>query len=741
MGETGEQTARSAARAETLMGARPRDRIAEEQAALRRVAVLVARGETAEAVFAAVTAEAGQLLDADLAAVGRYSSGSALTIVARWSAAGDDRPAVQTRLGGTNVGTLVFETGQPVRMDDFSRLSGQAADVVRELGIRSSVAVPISVEGLLWGVVIVSNTGDQPLQADAETRLAGFTELAGTAIANAQARVELRGFAEEQAALRRVAGLVAKGALPEEVFAAVAAEAGRLLGADVTAVARYEPDAVVTLGAWSTTGTAMPFPAGTQTGLGGQNLITLVLKTGQPVRMDDYAAATGAGADVGHGWGFRAAVGVPITVEGRLWGVMAVGPTTRGERLPADAETRLAGFTELVGTAIANAQARMELRRYADEQAALRRVATLVASGVPSRELFAAVTEEIGRLMSAEFASIIRYDGDLMATTVGMWGSTVTPVPLVVGDSFPLGGQNVTTRVFHTGQPARTDDSESSAMNAHAASHWGIQVAVGVPVRAVGRLWGVVIVASAHKASLPADTESRLVGFTELAGTAIANAEAQAALAASRARIVTASDEARRRIERDLHDGAQQRLVTLALRLREAQAAAPPDAVGLVTRLGEVAAGLDSALEEVREIARGIHPAVLTTGGLRPALRALARRSSLRVDLRVQVPGRLPSPIEIAGYYVVSEALANTAKYANAAAVTVEMAVEAGVLRVIVRDDGRGGAAFGGGSGLLGLKDRVEALGGRITLESFPNTGTTLEVHLPLGEGSVRTAT
>src|SRR6185437_7123198 len=197
---------------------------------------------------------------------------------------------------------------------------------------------------------------------DAEARLAGFTELAGTAIANAQARVELRSFADEQAALHRVAGLVAQGALPEEVFAAVAAEAGRLLGADLTAVGRYEPDCVVTLGAWSSSGAAMPFSAGTRTSLGGQNLITLVLQTGRPVRMDDYAGATGAGANVGHSWGFRAAVGVPITVEGRLWGVMAVGPT-KEERLPTDAEAQLAGFTELMGTAIANAQARLEVRR------------------------------------------------------------------------------------------------------------------------------------------------------------------------------------------------------------------------------------------------------------------------------------------------------------------------------------------------------------------------------------------
>ena len=259
-----------------------------------------------------------------------------------------------------------------------------------------------------------------------------------------------------------------------------------------------------------------------------------------------------------------------------------------------------------------------------------------------------------------------------------------------------------------------------------------------MPIRVGGRLWGVAIVASARKASLPAGTEERLTGFTELVGTAIANAEAQDALAASRARIVTAADEARRLIERDLHDGAQQRLVTLALQLREIQAMAPPEAGDLVKRLDGVAAGLEAALEELREIARGIHPAVLAQGGLRPALAALARRSAVPVDLRVQVADRLPGPAEIAAYYVVSEALTNTARHAGATAASVDVTAGEGVLRVRVRDDGRGGADFGQGSGLVGLRDRVEALGGRLALEDSPGEGTTLEVRIPIAGGSVR---
>jgi len=557
---------------------------------------------------------------------------------------------------------------------------------------------------------------------------------------SAQARMELRHYAEQQDALRRVATLVAAGAPPDQVFAAVAAEAGWLLDADVTGVARYELDAVTSLGAWSSGGTTVPFPAGTRTSLGGQNLITLVFRTGQPARLSDYGNASGAGADVGRTWGFRSAVGVPITVEGRLWGVMAVG-STREKPLPSDAEARLAGFTELIGTAIANAQARTELRHHADEQAALRRVATLVAGGTSPEQVFAAVAEEAGRLLGAEFTGLSRYDADGTATTTGSWTSTGRPATVAVGERRSVGGRNVTTLVYQTGQPARIDDYDDSWGEFSGAAHGsGVRSSAGVPIKVGGRLWGVVTVGSACKAGMPPDTEARLAAFTELVGTAIANAEAQAELAASRARLVAAADEARRRIERDLHDGVQQRLVDLALQLREAQATAPPEAADLVIRLDRVAAGLAAALDELRETARGIHPAVLARGGLRPALGVLARRCPVPVELRVEVTGRLPYPVEVAAYYVVSEALANTAKHARASAATVDVGVsvaagaatDPGVLRVSVRDDGCGGARLSTGSGLPGLRDRVEALGGRLTVASPADAGTTLEVRIPL---------
>ncbi len=392
------------------------------------------------------------------------------------------------------------------------------------------------------------------------------------------------------------------------------------------------------LGTWSSAGTVKPFTVGTKVALGGQNLSTQVFRSGRPARFDDYAGTTGEAAAIGREWGYRAAVAVPVTVEGRLWGLMSV-VSTHENRLPADTEARLAGFAELAATAIANAQAGMDLRGYAEEQAALRRVATLVAGGAAPEEVFAAVAEETGRVFGADFTAIGRYNDD-MATAVGLWTGTGSPLPMAIGDRLEIGGRNVTTLVRQTGRPARIGDyGGSSGAFAKAGRGWGFRSGVGVPITAEGRLWGVVIVASAHAAELPADTETRLTGFTELVGTAIVNAEAQAALAASRARIVAAADEARRRFERDLHDGAQQRLVTLALRLREVQAMAPSDSSDLVARLNEAAEGLEATLEELREIARGIHPAVLVDGGLRPALGALARRCPLPVDLRVEVKG------------------------------------------------------------------------------------------------------
>ncbi|WP_433294572.1 sensor histidine kinase [Pseudonocardia sp. CA-142604] len=535
--------------------------------------------------------------------------------------------------------------------------------------------------------------------------------------------------AGEQAALRRVATLVARAAPPEEVFAAVAEEAGRLLGAHHAWMTRYEPDGAATLVAtWSSTGAAVP--AGTRLSPGGRNVYTLVFQTGRPARIDSSTDAPDPVADLAREFGYGVAVGVPVSVEGRLWGVMIVA-SPQGEPLPADSEAWLAGFTELVATAIANSQARVELRWFAGEQAALRRVATLVARAAPPEEVFAAVAEEAGRLLGAHHAWMTRYEPDGAATLVATWSSTGAAVP--AGTRLSPGGRNVYTLVFQTGRPARIDSSTgTSGPDCEVASELGVRTAVGVPVNVAGRLWGVMVVSSTQEEPLPAGTEARLSGFTELAATAIANAEAHAELAASRARIVATADATRRRIERDLHDGAQQHLVSLTLQLRAVQPAAPSGVGELVRQLDEVATGLVEVLEELREIARGLHPTILAECGLRSAMKALADRSAVPVRLDVRVEGRLAEPVETAAYYVVAEALTNAAKHAHATAAEVQVAAGEGVLHVRVRDDGCGGADVTRGSGLTGLKDRAEALGGRLALHSPPGEGTTLQVQLPV---------
>jgi signal transduction histidine kinase len=492
-------------------------------------------------------------------------------------------------------------------------------------------------------------------------------------------------------------------------------------------MARFGPDETASLvAAWSSTGAG--YRVGVQERLGGRNVAMLVFQTGRPARIDEYAGASGTAAETAREFGIRAAVGVPVSVEGGLWGVMVVG--SRAGPLPAGAEARLTGFTELAATALANAQAREELRGSAEEQAALRRVATLVARAAPPAEVLTAVTEEAGRLLGTDYAFLSRYDPDGMRTVVASWSSTGAALP--VGTRVRLGGRNVPTFVFQTGRAARIDDySNASGPIAEAVRERGFRAAVGVPVNVEGRLWGVVIVASRVE-PLPAGIEARLAGFTELAATAIANAEAQDELTASRARIVATADATRRRIERNLHDGAQQRLVSLALDLRAAEAAAAAGTGGVPQQLGRLATGMDEVLQELREIARGLHPAVLAESGLRPALKTLARRSAVPVRLDLQVERRLPEAVETAAYYTVAEALTNAAKHARATTADVEVAEGGGVLHVRIRDNGRGGADFSDGSGLVGLKDRAEALDGRLRLHSPPGAGTTLEIELPL---------
>jgi len=699
----------------------------------------VARGARPAEVFTAVADELGQLIGAEATFVSRvdHPSGEAgeleghITVVGSYGRVSDQVPVgFGIKLQPGMIHTAVLRTGHPARINGERLATGPFGAIVGELGLRAAVGTPIVVGGRYWGVTVAA-TSREDFPPGTEARMADFMELAATAIANAQAEQELRELADTHAALRRLATLAARGEPPEAVFAAVAEEVGKLLPVDLATMCRYEPDRTLTFVA-SRGSVGERFPVGSRWPLEGYNLGTLVFETGRPARIDRYDDSFSGplGAAVREG-GIRSAVGTPIIVEGRLWGVIFAGSILE-KPLPADAEARLASFTELVATAIANTESRAALARLAEEQAALRRVATLVARGAVPEEVFAAVAEEVGQLLPVDSATMCRYESDGTLTFVAQWGSLVAHFP--VGTRWTLGGHNLGTIVFESGRPARVDryaDSSSGPLGA-VVREAGLRSAVGTPIIVEGRLWGLIAAGSSREQPLPADTEARLASFTELVATAIANADSRAELMASRARIVAAADETRRRIERDLHDGTQQQLVSLMLDVRAVQAAVPPQLAELEGGLSRIAERIAGVFDQVREISHGIHPAILSERGLQAALKALARRSAVPVELGLRVERRLPDHVEVAAYYAVSEALANAAKHAHASAVHVELNVPGAIVRLAIRDDGIGGADPAQGSGLVGLSDRIEAVGGTLEVTSPTGGGTTLLIEIPV---------
>jgi len=369
-------------------------------------------------------------------------------------------------------------------------------------------------------------------------------------------------------------------------------------------------------------------------------------------------------------------------------------------------------------------------RALAEEQAALRRVATLVAADAAEQEVLRAVAAEVGLLLAADVTSVVRAHGDQVEIVAGRSASPDRAVP--TGLIVDIDRATATRKALQTGRPARADERElTSPAAAGIIGELGITSAVAAPVSVRGRLWGAVTAARTGGEPFPSGAETRLGHFAELVAQAIENTEAREQLAASRARVVEAGDAERRRLERNLHDGAQQRLVTLSLSLRVAEAKLhdDPDAAAVLARAADE---LALALSELRELARGIHPAVLTDHGLGAALNALATRAPLPVDLVVTLGERLPEAVEATAYYVVAEALTNVAKYADATGATVSVTPADGRLLVEVRDNGVGGVNIANGSGLRGLRDRVEALRGTLQIESHPGRGTLVAAAIPI---------
>jgi signal transduction histidine kinase/uncharacterized protein YoaH (UPF0181 family) len=716
--------------------------LVDEQAALRRVATLVAGGARPAEVFTAVADELGRLIGAEATFVAclSYPYGDDqgyTTVLGSYGRVGGVVPVgFRMKLQPGMVTTEALRTGLPARINGERLASGPFGAIVGQLGMRAAVATPIVVEGRRWGVTVAA-TSRADFPAGTESRTADFTELAAMAIANANAEHEMRELADTHAALRRLATLVARGEPAEAVFAAATGEVLRYFGGGTARMIRYELDGTATLVAnEGTTGPHVRVGERWE-GFPRTGLTATVLRTGKGARVDDYDDVPGGEPYLQEG--LRSAIAVPIHVNGRLWGMIAVG-TGQGP-LPPDTEQRMTDFTDLVATAVANAEnrgsletSRDELARLLAEQAALHRIATLVARGIEPVEIFLAVAEEIRRQLDADSAGIARFEPGGKSVIVVGEGAGDVQVNLPIGTRVELADYLSPAVVWRTGRSAQVDEEvwrDLSEPFAAALRELGIRSMVASPIVVEGRLWGVVNALSTH-GPFPADTTDRMADFTELVATAVGNAENRAELAASRSRIVAAADETRRRIERDLHDGTQQRLVSLGLNLRLAQSMVPAEVPQLDAEIERIAGELNGIVEDLREIARGIHPAALSDGGLRPALRTLARRSAIVVELDVPLLDRLPEPIEVAAYYVVSEALTNATRHARASVVEVAAEAEGGTLRVYVRDDGVGGATPERGSGLVGLKDRIEALGGTFVMHSPPGGGTTVSCELPV---------
>lgn len=366
----------------------------------------------------------------------------------------------------------------------------------------------------------------------------------------------------------------------------------------------------------------------------------------------------------------------------------------------------------------------------ARQQAALRRVATIVARGAEPAEVYPAAVSELARGLDLEHVTLAGFVDDGCEVLASHDAAQRRMQP---GDRFGLDGDSVTRRIRDTGAPARIDDyaGVSGALAAHLRD-LGLKSGVGAPVMVDGVPRCALIVGSTDDEPLPEETEAQICDFADLVATAIRNAETATELRASRARVVAAADQARRGIERDLHDGAQQRIVSLGLGLRTLEASIPEAEAALRKQVDNLIQGMADLYTELQELSRGIHPAILSKGGLGPALKTLCRRSTVPVRLELAVDGRLSERIEVAAYYVVAESLVNVAKHAQADGVTVRAALAEDELRIEVVDDGVGGATTGGGSGLIGLKDRVDAVSGRIEVTSRPGEGTAVHARIPV---------
>jgi signal transduction histidine kinase/uncharacterized protein YoaH (UPF0181 family) len=688
--------------------------LAEERAALLRVAELVAQDGSPAEVFATVVTEASRLLRGQAMTLSRFEGAGELVVVASCygPAPVGDRVVFEA-------GTLpdrVLHRAAVVRVDDYA--GERDAALARSYGLGAAVSAPVTVSDAVWGM-LTATSPSQPLPPGTEDRLAQFAQLIAVAVGNSQARTAFTTLADEQAALRRIAELSARGMSADDVLRAVAVEGSRLSGVDFTTVLRFEPDGSTEIVAID--GAPAGVVVGMRASAAGDGAVQQLWRTGRAARVDDLAGVAGRWPQIAHRAAFTASVAAPILLQGALWGALVV--VSRDHPLRRGIEDLLVRFADQVGIAISAVDARLRLRALADEQAALLRVAELVARGAAADEVFVAISDEASALLGELPVALMLYDdgGAVVVATCNC--------PAPVGLHVPFSAGTAIDRMYRTGRPAHMDTYEDTPL-ADITREVGITSTTAVPIIVEGRV-RAALVSSNVAATTRTAVEARLAQFAELAAVAIANAETQAKLTASRARVVATADETRRRLQRDVHDGAQQRLVHAVIALKMARNTVEVDsaASGFVE---EALTNVERASSELRDIVHGILPRSLTHGGLRIGLESLVGGVTLPVDVRVTTPPRLPTAVETTAYFIVAELLTNAVKHSRARKASVSVDLDGDTLVIEIRDDGVGGADATRGTGLTGLLDRVDAANGSLTIISAPGEGTAVHAELPV---------
>ncbi|HEY0813132.1 MAG TPA: GAF domain-containing protein [Pseudonocardia sp.] len=686
--------------------------LADERAVLLQMAELAARPASPAEVFATVVTEASRLLGGLPMTLTHFEGPRELVVVAARNGQGSvgERVAFES-------GTLpdrVLRGATVVRIDDYAKEPDAAAALAE--GLTAAVAAPVTVSGAVWGM-LTATSPSEPLATGADEMLKQCAQFIAVAVGGNQARTEFRALADEQAALRRIAELSARGTSADDVLHAVAVEGSRLSGVDFTTVLRYEADGSTEIVALDGA------PAGVAIGMrasgAGDGAVQRLWRTGRASRVDDLAEVSGRWPHIARRAAFSASVAAPILLQGTLWGALVV--VSREQPLPRGIEDHLLRFADRVGTAISAVDARLRLRALADEQAALRLVAELVARGAAPEEVFVAVTNEVSALLGDLPVALMLYDDEGAAVVA------TCNCPAPVGLHVPLSAGTAVDQVVRTGGPAHIDSYEDTAL-AGVTQEVGITSTTAVPITVEGRVRATLVSSNVDPTSRAA-VEARLAQFAELAAVAIANAETQAKLTASRARVVASADEARRRLQRDVHDGAQQRLVHAVIALKMARNTVEVGSAA-ADFVQEALTNVERASSELRDIVHGILPRALTYGGLRTGLESLVGDLALPVDVRVSTP-RLPAAVETTVYFVVAESLTNAVKHAQARAVSVCVDLEGDTVVIDVRDDGVGGADPTRGTGLTGLLDRIDAAEGTLTITSPPGDGTAVHAELP----------